>query len=108
MTDDREEIQNIEELADPIREDRVDPGFPWGGLIATLGMALVVIFAVQNTDSVEVRFLWIEGQSPLSLVILVTALASVVFTVLGGALYRRRRLRRRMEKEELRQLRSDS
>ena len=108
MTEDRDEIRDIEAQVDPIQEHQVDPGFPWGGLITTLGLVLVVVFAVQNTDSVEVRFLWIDGQFPLSMVILITALVSVVFTVLGGALYRRRRLRRRVEKEQLRQLRSDS
>ena len=108
MTEDRDEIQNIEDQVDPIGEHQVDPGFPWGGLITTLGLALIVVFAVQNTDSVEVRFLWIDGQFPLSMVILITALVSVILTALGGALYRRRRLRRRVDKEQLRQLRSDN
>lgn len=100
--------ENIEEQVDiePVRE--VGPGFPWAGLLSMAVMALVVIFAVQNTASVEIKFLWIEGQFPLSLVILITALVSILATVAGGALYRKRRHRRRIEKEQLRRLRSDS
>ena len=37
-----------------------------------LGIALVVVFSVQNTDPVPVRFLWMEGQFPLAIVILIT------------------------------------
>lgn len=78
------------------------PGFPWGGVVTTVGLILVIVFAVQNTDSVAVQFLWIEGQFPLAMVILVTALATTVLTVLGGAVYRRARRTRRAERQELR------
>ncbi len=83
------------------------PGLPWGGIIATIGLILVVVFAVQNTETVAIEFLWMSGVFPLSIVILVTAIASAVFTIFGGVFYRRRRRRRRAEMHELRQLRSD-
>ena len=102
FSDNIEEQKNVE----PVRE--VGPGFPWAGFLSMAVMALVVVFAVQNTASVEVNFLWIEGEFPLSLVILITALVSILATVAGGALYRKRRHRRRIEKEQLRHRRSDS
>lgn len=108
MTDDQFEFHDIDDQLEPVGPGPIDPGFPWGGVITTLGLILVVVFAVQNTGSVEVRFLWVDGQFPLAMVILITALVAVIFTAVGGALYRRRRLRRRMEKEQLRQLRSDT
>ena len=82
-------------------------GLPWGGIVATIGLILVVVFAVQNTETVAIEFLWLTGDFPLSIVILVTAVASAVFATLGGVFYRRSRRRRRAQKLELRQLRDD-
>lgn len=82
-------------------------GVPWGGIIGTVGVVLLVIFAVQNTETVAIEFLWLSGEFPLSIVILVTALAAGVLAILSAAFLRRRRRARRAEKHELRQLRSD-
>jgi uncharacterized integral membrane protein len=71
-----------------------------------LGIALVVVFSVQNTDPVPVRFLWMDGQFPLAIIILITVGAVVLLTSLIGAAYRRRRRRRREEREELNRYRS--
>lgn len=91
--------------AEPPREQRA--GVPWAGLTILIGIALIVVFAVQNTDSATVEFLWFRGDFPLSLVILVTALVSVLFAATSGALYRRRRRKRRAEKQELEELRGE-
>ena len=90
-------------------ESSPDPsaGVPWAGLITVFGIALIVVFSVQNTESATVEFLWLSGEFPLSLVILVTALVSVLFATTAGALYRRRRRKRRAEKQELRNLREE-
>ena len=83
-------------------------GIPWGGVTTVLGIALIVLFAVQNTESTSIDFLWFTGDFPLSLVILVTALVSVLFATTSGAFYRRRRRKRRAEKQELKRLRGDA
>ena len=80
-------------------------GIAWGAIVAFAGIALVIVFAVQNTDPVPVRFLWMEGQHPLAIVILITVGAVILLTELIGVSYRRTRRRRRVEKEELRRLR---
>lgn len=80
-------------------------GIAWGAIVAFVGIGLVIVFAVQNTDPVPVRFLWMEGQHPLAIVILITVGAVILLTELIGVSYRRRRRRRRDEKEELRRLR---
>lgn len=109
MDESSEEIQDIDSQIEPEKtESEPSPGFPWGGLIAALGTVLVVVFAVQNTETVPIEFLWLEGDFALSIIILVTALAAAVFTAAGGVLYRRRRLKRRAEKEELRRHREQS
>ena len=100
MTDDYEpfEIHDDEssEGAEPPVVD-VDPsaGIPWGMIAVFVGVALIVVFAVQNTGSVEVRFLWMEGQFPLAIVILVTAGVSILLGELMAIVYRRRRRKRR-------------
>ncbi len=102
-----DEIHEIEEQLEPPRPEEPSVGLPWGGIIATIGLILVVVFAVQNTETVAVEFLWMSGDFPLSIVILVTAVASAIFATFGGVFYRRRRRRRLAEKFELRQLRGD-
>lgn len=99
-----EEFTNVEAQLDV--EQPASGGIPWGGVTTVLGIVLIVLFAVQNTESATVEFLWLSGDFPLSLVILVTALVSALFAATAGAFYRRRRRRRRAEKHELKQLRS--
>lgn len=79
-------------------------GFPWGGLFFFVGLALVVVFAVQNTNSVPVTFLGFDGVYPLSIIILVTAVVVSAVTGAAGALYRRRRRIRRVERHQLKTL----
>ena len=81
-------------------------GIAWGAILLLLGIALVVVFSVQNTDPVPVRFLGTEGQYPLAIVILVTVGVIIVLTELIGLSYRRTRRRRIAEREELKRYRS--
>ncbi len=102
-----EEFKDVEAQLEA--EPRPEPGagVPWGGLITVVGIALIVLFAVQNTELSAIDFLWLSGEFPLSLVILVTALVSALFATTAGAFYRRRRRKRRADKHELRNLRSE-
>lgn len=104
-------MDEIPELDENLDADPGPPGgdgIPWGGILGTLGVVLLVIFAVQNTEAVSIDFLWMSGEFPLSIVILVTAVSAVVVALLSGAYLRRRRRARRAEKHELRQLRDES
>jgi uncharacterized integral membrane protein len=88
----------------------VDAGveIPWRVTLFLLLAILVVVFAVQNTQSVELRFFGWSWELPLVIIILGTVVVSVLLDeVLGGIIKRRRRLRR-LEREELRRLRGDS
>ncbi len=80
-------------------------GVPWGLALALILAVAIIVFAVQNTQVVELRFLVWQTTAPLVVIIAVAVVASIVFDeVLGWALRRRRR-RRLAEKEELRRLR---
>ena len=95
--------QRIDEPAGP-----TSAGIAWGAIMLLLVIAAVVIFAVQNTDAVPVRFLWMEGTFSLAIVLLIAVGAIVVLTELVGISYRKRRRRRQVEKQELKRYRSGS
>lgn len=85
----------------------VGAGVPWGGIIIVIGVILLVVFSVQNTQSTSLEFLWLTADFPLAIVILVTAVVAALVAVTAGALYRRSRRRRRAERTALRELRGD-
>lgn len=90
---------------EPPRPAPLGTGIAWSVILLLFGIALVVVFSVQNTDPVPVKFLWMEGQFPFAIVILVTVGVIILLTELIGLSYRRRRRRRVAEREELRKYR---
>lgn len=96
-----EAVESRPEIARP-----TGTGIAWGAILLLLGIALVVIFSVQNTDSVPVRFLWWEGTFSLAIVVLVTVGVIIVLSELIGLSYRRTRRRRIAERHELKKYRS--
>jgi len=97
-----------EQLSPGQRPVEKSTGIAWGVVVLFVGIALVVVFAVQNTDPVPITFLWMDGRFSLAIVVLVTVGAAILVTELVGISYRRRRRRRRAEREELRKLREGS
>ncbi len=83
-------------------------GVAWGAVIILLGLALVVVFAVQNTEPVPIEFMWLDGEFPLALVILITVAVVVLLAELLGMAYRRRRRRRHTDRQELKKFRETS
>ena len=108
MTDEYESPDFGESTELPVHD--VDPGLgiAWGVILLFVGIGLVVVFAVQNTTTVPVKFLWLEGNFPLSIVILTTAVVAFFLGELLALVYRRRRRERLAEKEELRRLKGES
>lgn len=81
------------------------PGVPWGLAAFLVGVVLLVIFVVQNAQSVSLQFLGWEGEYPLSLIIILVIAVSILLDEILGGLLRSRRRRRRAERDELRRLR---
>jgi uncharacterized integral membrane protein len=71
-----------------------------GGVIASLsGVAVLVIFIVQNTEDVKFHFLWLDFTWPLWLYTIVVALCgALVWFGLGVMRRHRRRVERRAER----------
>jgi len=66
----------------------------FGVLGAIVGAVALLIFILQNTDQTEVTWLFFDGQAPLWVVIVVTAVLSVALAQLVLLVWRRRRRRR--------------
>ncbi|HZD22431.1 MAG TPA: lipopolysaccharide assembly protein LapA domain-containing protein [Acidimicrobiia bacterium] len=64
---------------------------PWGVILLALWGVAVVIFSVQNAEDTIVEFLGWSFNMPVALLVLVTALVTLVLTGLGFVYYRRRR-----------------
>ena len=78
-------------------------------LMILLGLVsvLFVVFLAQNTDTVPVQFLWLDGEPPLFVVLLVTMTATALVTLGVAGIWRRRRRRHLIEREELDRLRKN-
>jgi uncharacterized integral membrane protein len=76
-------------------------GAAWFGICAAALLTVVlIVFMLQNTRSVEVSFLWMHGNVPLALALLIAAVsAAVVAMVVGVArMTQLRRLSRRQRR----------
>jgi uncharacterized integral membrane protein len=56
-----------------------------------LAAVAIVLFVVQNTAPVPVRFLWVEGDFPLFLLLLITMALTLIVALGATWLMRRRR-----------------
>lgn len=117
MTDDQDRPDPSTEPTDetappsapaPVEEIHAGSPIPWRVALVLLIGAAVVVFSVQNTQSVEMRFLGWDWDMPLVIVILVTIVVSVLADEVIGGIVRRRRVKRRRERDELRRLRDIS
>ncbi|HSL26727.1 MAG TPA: hypothetical protein VLA54_10635 [Acidimicrobiia bacterium] len=80
---------------------RSDAGFSWGvALFLLIGLGFVV-FAVQNMTDVPVQFLGWDFTVSLPLLLVVIALIAVIADEVVGMVWRRRRRKRLVEREEL-------
>jgi uncharacterized integral membrane protein len=98
---DENDIRDVEDHLEPeprgLRSDDRE-GIPWGGLLLLLWAVLLIIFSVQNARDTTVEFLTWSWAMPVALLVMITALATLVLTGIGFAFYRRRRRQRRQMK----------
>jgi lipopolysaccharide assembly protein A len=91
---------------DPSPTASSDSGLSWSLALFLLTSLVFVVFIVQNSDAVLVKFLNWEGNFSLSLVLVITALLAVIADEVFGVMRRRRHRRRMSEREELKRFRS--
>ena len=66
-----------------------------GACLAAAVFAVLIIFMLQNTGSVEVTFLWLHGDLPLAIALFIAAVGASLLTMAVGAA-RITQLRRRL------------
>ncbi|CAN5890669.1 hypothetical protein BH23ACT5_BH23ACT5_03400 [soil metagenome] len=81
------------------------PGVPWRLTLFLVLTVLVVIFTVQNTQSIELSFLRWSWEFPIAVVILIAVVITIILDQILGGILKRRRLRLQREREELKRLR---
>ncbi len=96
---DRTEGKGFPTGEQPAAKPARDFAFPWRLVLALSVFGVIVIFALQNTDSVDVNFLFWDFGIPLIVVITGTMVLSVIFGDMIDWWWRRRK-RKRRESEE--------
>ena len=94
---DDNEIHDVDDQLEPAPQpvmEGASEGIPWGAGLLLIWAILLVIFSVQNADTAPVSFLGWSWEMPVALLVMVTALVTLVLAILGSAFYRRRRRRR--------------
>jgi uncharacterized integral membrane protein len=80
-----------------VRQTRT--GATWVGIIiGALVLVLLIIFLLQNTVSVHVAFLGLQGSAPLAVMLLIAGVGFAIVTLAVGSL-RMGQLRRRITRE---------
>ena len=59
-------------------------------LLGLLAAAALALFVFQNTDDTEVNFLWMDGDIPLFLLLLITVALTLLLTLMTTWILRRR------------------
>ncbi|HWD78273.1 MAG TPA: lipopolysaccharide assembly protein LapA domain-containing protein [Kribbella sp.] len=94
----------VDELSKPLPSGapRTRMSAAWFGICAAVvGLVVLIIFMLQNTASVVVHFLWMQGSVPLALALFIAGVATtIVATTIGAArMTQLRRLMRRRRTE---------
>jgi uncharacterized integral membrane protein len=102
---DRPPPEDFDEKAAPPFPHEPGPSFPWRLSLFLVLIVFVVIFTVQNTQSVELRFLQWAWALPMAVIILISVVVTIVLDQILGGILKRRRLRLQRERKELKRLR---
>lgn len=102
----RDGDDRLEPEGPPVRPASETTGIPWAAVFILLWAVLLIIFSVQNADTTPVEFLGWSIEVPVALLVMITALVTLVLTGLASFFYRRKRRRRHEEKQALREKRA--
>lgn len=78
----------VDELSEPqpARVPRTRISGAWVGICATvLGFVVLIVFMLQNTGTVAINFLWMNGSLPLALALFIAGVGTAVLATAIGA-----------------------
>lgn len=78
----------VDELVTPLpaRVARTRISGAWLGICVTvISFVVLIVFMLQNTGSVAINFLWLNGSVPLALALFIAAVAAAVLATSIGA-----------------------
>jgi len=84
----------------PATPKREREGVPWAAILVGIWAVALVIFSVQNANDTTVQFLGWSFRMPVAILVIVTALVTLVLTGIGSVFYRRRRRKQAKLKRE--------
>jgi uncharacterized integral membrane protein len=97
MTEQEPTAESPTTAKDPLRRSRTSGA--WLGVVAAaVLLLLLVVFIAQNTQDVQISFLWVDGSAPLSVALLIAAVIGIALTAVVGTL-RILQLRRRVRRD---------
>lgn len=99
---DENETRELEDGLEPQRQSPVETeprGIAWGAILLGFWAVVLIIFSVQNAEQATVNFLGWSFEMPVALLVMVTALATLVVAGVGSYFYRRRRRKRQTRVE---------
>ena len=77
---------DVSTASSPTSPQRTRLSATWFGVCAAaLTLVVLIIFMLQNTRSVEVSFLWLHGNVPLALALLIASVGTAVVVMVVGA-----------------------
>lgn len=82
---------------DPLRHSRTSGAWT-AVVVAAVLLVLLIVFIAQNTDDVDISFLFWEGTAPLSVALLIATVGGVLITAVVGTM-RIWQLRRRVRRD---------
>jgi uncharacterized integral membrane protein len=91
---------DIHDVEDQLQPAQTREPIPWGAVLLLIWAVALIVFSVQNAEDTTVEFLAWEWQMPVALLVMVTALVTLILTFLGGVIYRRRRRKLQAMKDE--------
>jgi uncharacterized integral membrane protein len=89
------------EFEDPIEESTSYPrtdeplGIAWGFVAFLLGAALLAVFVIQNTEEIQVEFLFWDVTLSVGVIFMLVVLVTLIFDQLVSFLYRRSKRKKR-------------
>lgn len=102
------EIHDVDEPFEPgsaqAAPKREREGVPWAAILVGIWAVALVIFSVQNANDTTVQFLGWSFRMPVAILVIVTALVTLVLTGIVSVFYRRRRRKQAKLKREHREL----